>query len=152
MFFLLGEKWHETMYDKAVFQTPSYYLLIVSQCANAIGFLNLTTFLNVHLAQSMRYDDWKIVWALSTIQIFDFIGRIFLPCLADKFKKICWCSVHIFYMIGTLGAGACMIALKDIKEDYEIFITFALLGLFSRYVCTTLVFIIAPTILLKFCD
>ena len=126
------EKWYEHLYDKQVFRLPSYYLLIISQCANAVGFLNLTTFLNVHLAQSMKYDNWNIVWALTIIQVSDLLGRMILPALADLLKKICWFSIHLFYMVGTLGGGACMIALKDIKSDHELYITFVLLGLFSR--------------------
>ena len=62
------EKWYETLFDKQMLKNPAYYLLIISQCANAIGFLNLTTFLNVHLAQRMKYDSWNIVWTLSIIQ------------------------------------------------------------------------------------
>ena len=126
------EKWYESFYDKDIMKKPSYYLLIISQCANAIGYLNLTNFLNVHLAQSMKYTNLKIVIFLSIIQVCDVIGRMLLPFLADRLKKYCWFSIHLFYMIGTLGAGACMIGLQYITTDLELIITFVLLGFFSR--------------------
>ena len=115
-----------------MFKNPSYYLLIISQCSNAIGFLNLTTFLNIHLAQRLKYDNWNIVLSLSVIQVCDLIGRMLFPFLADQLKKYCWFSIHLFYMIGTLGAGACMISLKHVSTDYELYTTFVLMGLFSR--------------------
>ena len=126
------EKWYESFYDKDIMKKWSYYLLIISQCANAIGYLNLTTFLNVHLAQSMKYDNWKIVTFLSIIQVCDLIGRMLLPFLSDQLKKYCWFSIHLFYMVGTLGVGACMIGLQYITTDLVLAITFVLLGLFSR--------------------
>ena len=115
-----------------MFKNPSYYLLIISQCSNAIGFLNLTTFLNIHLAQRLKYDNWNIVMSLSVIQVCDLVGRMLFPFLADQLKKYCWFSIHLFYMIGTLGAGACMISLKHVSTDYELYTTFVLMGLFSR--------------------
>merc|ERR1712110_741499 len=125
------EKWYGSFYDKDIMKKWSYYLLIISQCANAIGYLNLTNFLNVHLAQSMKYDNWKIVCTLSIIQVCDLLGRMLFPFLADKLKKYCWFSIHLFYMIGTLGAGACMIGLQYITTDLQLIITFVLLGFFS---------------------
>ena len=126
------EKWYESFYDKDILKKPSYYLLIFSQCANAIGYLNLTTFINVHLAQSMKYDNWKIVTFLSIIQVCDLFGRMLLPFLSDQLKKYCWFSIHLFYMVGTLGTGACMIGLQYITTDMELIITFILKGFFSR--------------------
>ena len=131
---IASEKWYESFYDKDTLKSPSYYLLIISQCLNAIGYLNLTTFINVHLAQSMKYDNWNIVLSLTIIQVCDLIGRMLFPFLADQLKKYCWFSIHLFYMVGTLGAGACMIGLQFITTDLELYITFVLLGFFSRYV------------------
>ena len=126
------EKWYESFYDRDIMKKWSYYLLIISQCANAIGYLNLTNFLNVHLAQSMKYSDLKIVIFLSIIQVCDVIGRMLLPFLSDQLKKYCWFSIHLFYMVGTIGVGACMFGLQYITTDLELAITFVLLGLFSR--------------------
>ena len=132
-FIFSDEKWYESLYDKNMFKNPSYYLLIISQCSNATAFLNLTTFINIHLAQRMKYDSWNIVMSLSTMQVSDLVGRMLFPFLADKLKKYCWFSIHLFYMVGTLGVGACMIALQYITTDLEQFITFVLIGFFSRY-------------------
>ncbi len=128
----VNEKWYETMFDKDVAKTASYYLLILSQCLNAIGFLNLTTFLNVHLNVQMGYDNVQTAVVLTVMQVCDCIGRLVIPRIADKLTQYCPYTIHIIYMIGTLGNGACMLALEDINTELGIYVICALMGLFAR--------------------
>lgn len=126
------KKWHEEIFDLDVMATTSYSMLIVSQCLNAIGFLNLTTFLNAHLYQTMGYDNIKTAYVLTVMQVSDCLGRFCLTYLADRFNSCCKFSIHIFYIIGTLGVGACMIALKDVQTESGVYVLLALMGLFAR--------------------
>ena len=127
-----SEKWHQTILDQDEFRNASYYLLIISQCLNAIGFLNLTTFLNVHLEQTMGYDNTKTALVLTVMQICDCAGRFCLTFLADKLKNYCEHSIHIFYIIGTLGNGACMVYLRYVTTENGVYGICALMGLFAR--------------------
>merc|ERR1712029_1049281 len=94
-----GGKWYANLWNPEVFSNPAYYLLTLSQCLNAIGFLNLTTFLNIHLSKVMHYTDVKIAGILTTLQVCDMLGRIFVPLLADFFvSKICLHpTCHLLY-------------------------------------------------------
>lgn len=128
-----GKKWFEEIFDLEIMTTTSYWMLIVSQCLNAIGFLNLTTFLNAHLYQTMGYDNIKTAFVLTVMQVCDCLGRFFLTYLADKCNSYCKYSIHLFYIVGTLGNGACMIALKDVDTEAGVYLLLALMGLFARY-------------------
>ena len=127
-----GGKWYANLWNPEVFSNPAYYLLSVSQSLNAIGFLNLTTFLNVHLNTVMQYTDVEIVSFLVTLQIFDMVGRILVPLLADKlYQKLAY-TRHFIYCLGVVGTGSCMIKLVHIQTDWECYMICAALGTFSR--------------------
>ena len=143
--FLSEEKWFHELFDYNAMQNPAYCFLIISQCLNAIGFLNLTTFLNVHLYQTMGYDNVQTAMVLTVMQVCDCIGRFSVPYVADALKNCCHYSIHIFYMIGTVGTGACMMVLSTISTHTGIYITCALTGLFSRYVNYKLKWLILTT-------
>ena len=126
-----GGKWYENLWNPEVFSNPAYYLLTLSQCLNAIGFLNLTTFLNVHLSKVMQYTDVEIATILATLQLFDMSGRIFVPWLADiLYQKFAY-TRHFIYCIGVIGTGACMICLDQIQTDVQCYLICALIGTFS---------------------
>ena len=126
-----GGKWYENLWNPEVFSNPAYYLLTLSQCLNAIGFLNLTTFLNVHLSKVMQYTDVEIATILATLQLFDMFGRIFVPWLADILYQKYAYTRHLIYCIGVIGTGACMICLDQIQTDYQCYLICALIGTFS---------------------
>ena len=127
-----GGKWYANLWNPEVFSNPAYYLLSLSQSLNAIGFLNLTTFLNVHLNTVMQYTDVEIVSFIVTLQVFDMVGRIVVPLLADKlYQKLAYAR-HVIYCIGVVGTGSCMIKLVQIQTDWECYMLCAALGTFSR--------------------
>ena len=127
-----GGKWYANLWNPEVFSNPAYYLLSLSQSLNAIGFLNLTTFLNVHLNTVMQYTDVEIVSFIVTLQVFDMVGRIVVPLLADKlYQKLAY-TRHFIYCLGVVGTGSCMIKLVHIQTDWECYMICAALGTFSR--------------------
>ena len=126
-----GGKWYENLWNPEVFSNPAYYLLTLSQCLNAIGFLNLTTFLNVHLSKVMQYTDVEIATILAILQLCDMFGRIFVPWLADILYQKYAYTRHFIYCIGVIGTGACMICLDQIQTDFQCYLICALIGTFS---------------------
>ena len=72
-----------TIFKKELLSNPAYYLLIISQCLNATGFLNLTTFLNIHINKQINFDDEYTAYLLIPMQLADLFGRIFVPYLSD---------------------------------------------------------------------
>ena len=124
-------KWYANLWNPEVFSNPAYYLLTLSQCLNAIGFLNLTTFLNIHLSKVMHYTDVKIAGILTTLQVCDMLGRIFVPLLADILYQRFAYTRHVIYCIGVIGTGSCMIFLDQIQTDLECYTICAAIGTFS---------------------
>ena len=122
------------MWDKNLLSEPVYYLLIVSQCCNAIGFLNLTNFLNVHIFQTLQLTDEYIAYTLIPMQIFDFLGRIIVPLLSDKLQPYCKFIRHWIYILGCIGTGSCMMSLELAKTWNQLLVLCVLMGFFSRYV------------------
>ena len=122
------------MWDKNLLSEPVYYLLIVSQCCNAIGFLNLTNFLNVHIFQTLQLTDEYIAYTLIPMQIFDLLGRIFVPLLSDKLQPYCKFIRHWIYILGCIGTGSCMMSLELAKTWNQLLVLCVLMGFFSRYV------------------
>lgn len=121
------------MWDARMFSNPTYYLLSISQCCNAIGFLNLTTFLNVGLHETMGYTDTTIAFVLMGMQLADLIGRIGITAVADLLQKKMRFIRHVIYAIGVIGTGICMIIFQFIKTDAEVMTLVLFMGLFSRY-------------------
>ena len=80
----------------------------------------------------MGYDNIQIATVLTVMQVCDCAGRFGLTFLADFLKKCCTYSIHIFYMIGTIGTGACMLGLSKTSTDVEVYVICGLTGLFSR--------------------
>ena len=122
------------MWDKNLLSEPVYYLLIVSQCCNAIGFLNLTNFLNVHIFQTLQLTDEYIAYTLIPMQIFDFLGRILVPLVSDKLQPYCRFIRHWIYILGCIGTGSCMMSLELAKTWNQLLVLCVLMGFFSRYV------------------
>ena len=123
--------WFDNLWNVEIFRNPAYYLLTLSQCLNAIGFLNLTTFLNVHLNKAMNYSDVKIAGILTTLQICDMFGRILVPTIADYLYPKFAYTRHLIYCIGVIGTGACMMCLENIQTDFECYMICSIIGMFS---------------------
>ena len=133
LFFLGNSIWSE-LWDKNLLSEPVYYLLIVSQCCNAIGFLNLTNFLNVHIFQTLQLTDEYIAYTLIPMQMFDLLGRILVPLVSDKLQPYCRFIRHWIYILGCIGTGSCMMSLELAKTWNQLLVLCVLMGFFSRYV------------------
>ena len=126
-----GGNWYKNLWNPEVFSNPAYFLLILSQCLNAIGFLNLTTLLNVHLSTRMNFSDVKIAGILTTLQLCDMFGRIIVPMISDYLYKKCIWTRHIIYSIGVIGTGASAMCLENVQTDFECYMICSVIGMFS---------------------
>jgi predicted MFS family arabinose efflux permease len=121
-----------TTWDWKTIRSPTYFCFVLSQCCNAIGYLNLTTFINSFLAQQMSYSMYDITLVLAYMQASDCLGRIFMTLFADFCQKYCRFSRHLMYMTGLTGTGACMISLPYITTDNGVVMVCVAIGLFAR--------------------
>ena len=120
------------LWDTELFADPAYYLFILSQCLNAIGFLNLTTFLNVHIAQTVDFNDAQVAYILIPMQASDFFGRLIVPYISDKLQPRIEYIRHYIYVTGVIGTGSCMMCLNFANTWESILAIVILMGFFSR--------------------